>query len=80
MLDLLGIVFSSVIMFLVILRAIQMDSTQPWFRPPKTGVDSSGLRLTPNSPNGNGPNGNGPNGNGPNGNGRGRQNKRRTTS
>jgi len=39
MLDLFGILFSSVIMFLVILRAIQMDRTQPWFRPPKfTGV------------------------------------------
>jgi len=37
MLDLFGILFSSVIMFLVILRAIQMDRTQPWFRPPKSG-------------------------------------------
>jgi hypothetical protein len=49
LLDLFGIVVSSVIMFLVILRAIQMDSTQPWFRPPKSGTDSSGLRLRPNS-------------------------------
>jgi hypothetical protein len=48
MLDLFGIVFSSVIMFLVILRAIQMDRTQPWFRPPKTGADSSGLKLRRN--------------------------------
>jgi hypothetical protein len=47
MLDLLGILFSSVMMFLVILRAIQLDSTQPWFRPPKTGVDRSGLTLRP---------------------------------
>ena len=39
MLDLLGILFSSIMMFLVILRAIQLDSTQPWFRPPKTSVD-----------------------------------------
>ena len=46
MLDLLGIMFSSIIMFLVILRAIQMDSQQPWFRSPKAG-DSSGLRLRP---------------------------------
>jgi hypothetical protein len=45
MLDLLGILFSSIIMFLVILRAIQMDSLQPWFKPPKVGADSSGLRL-----------------------------------
>jgi hypothetical protein len=52
MLDLFGIVFSSVIMFLVILRAIQMDSLQPWFRPPKTGVDSSGLRLRPDDTSG----------------------------
>jgi len=50
MLDLFGILFSSSIMFLVILRAIQMDATQPWFRPPKTGVDSSGLRLRPDGP------------------------------
>jgi hypothetical protein len=47
MLDLLGIVFSSGIMFLVILRAIQLDSLQPWFKPPKLGTDSSGLRLRP---------------------------------
>jgi hypothetical protein len=45
MLDLVGIVFSSVIMFLVILRAIQLDATQPWFRPPRTGTDKSGLKL-----------------------------------
>jgi hypothetical protein len=45
MLDLLGIVFSSAMMFMVILRAIQMDNLLPWFRPPKTGVDRSGLRL-----------------------------------
>lgn len=50
MLDLLGILFSSVMMFLVILRAIQLDSTQPWFRPPKTGVDSTGLALRPADP------------------------------
>jgi hypothetical protein len=47
MLDLFGIVFSSGIMFLVILRAIQMDSLMPWFRPARTGSDSSGLRLRP---------------------------------
>jgi hypothetical protein len=47
MLDLLGIMFSSIIMFMVILRAIQMDNSQPWFKPPKTGADSSGLRLRP---------------------------------
>ena len=49
MLDLAGILFSSIMMFLVILRAIQMDSSQPWFRPPKTGTDNSGLRLHPDA-------------------------------
>jgi hypothetical protein len=48
MLDLLGILFSSGIMFLVVLRAIRMDRTEPWFRPPRQGVDSSGLKLRPN--------------------------------
>jgi hypothetical protein len=48
MLDLLGILFSSGIMFLVVLRAIRMDRTQPWFRAPKQGVDNSGLKLRPN--------------------------------
>ena len=45
MLDLLGILFSSIMMVLVILRAIQLDSTQPWFRPAKPSVDASGLTL-----------------------------------
>jgi hypothetical protein len=47
MLDLLGILFSSIMMVLVILRAIQLDNTQPWFRPAKTSVDASGLKLRP---------------------------------
>jgi hypothetical protein len=46
MLDFFGILFSSIIMFVVILRAVQLDSQQPWFVPPKSGPDSSGLRLT----------------------------------
>ena len=46
MLDLCGILFSSVIMFLVILRGIQMDRTQPWFRPPKPGGDGATPKLT----------------------------------
>ncbi len=49
MLDLLGIVFSSIMMFLVILRAIQLDSLELWYRPPKTGVDQSGLKLRPDN-------------------------------
>ncbi len=32
MLDLLGILFSSIIMMLVIVRAVQLDRTQPWFQ------------------------------------------------
>ena len=48
MLDLFGIVFSSVIMILVIFRAIQLDATTPWFRAPKT-TDASGLKLRPNA-------------------------------
>ena len=47
MLDLLGILFSSIMMFLVILRAIQMDNLQPWFKSPKAGPDDSGLKLRP---------------------------------
>jgi hypothetical protein len=50
MVDVLGIVFSSGIMFLVILRAVQMDALQSWFKPARTGTDSSGLRLRPQSP------------------------------
>jgi len=32
MLDLFGILFSSIIMMLVIGRAVQLDKTQPWFQ------------------------------------------------
>jgi hypothetical protein len=32
MLDLTGIMFSSVMMLIVILRALQLDRTQPWFQ------------------------------------------------
>ena len=32
MLDLAGIMFSSVMMLLVIIRAVQIDQTQPWFQ------------------------------------------------
>ena len=52
MLDLLGILFSSIIMFLVILRAIQLDNLQPWFKAPRTGVDDSGLKLKPDQTSG----------------------------
>jgi hypothetical protein len=32
MLDLTGIMFSSVMMLMVIVRALQLDRTQPWFQ------------------------------------------------
>jgi hypothetical protein len=32
MLDLTGIMFSSVMMLIVIIRALQLDSVQPWFQ------------------------------------------------
>jgi hypothetical protein len=32
MLDLLGIMFSSVMMLMVIIRAVQLDRSQPWFQ------------------------------------------------
>ena len=48
MFDLAEILFSSIVMFMVILRAVQLDATTPWFSPPKDGPDSSGLRLRPN--------------------------------
>ncbi len=32
MLDLTGIMFSSVMMLMVIVRAVRMDQTQPWFQ------------------------------------------------
>ncbi len=32
MLDLFGIVFSSTIMVLVVIRAVQLDREQPWFQ------------------------------------------------
>ena len=32
MLDLTGILFSSVMMLIVIVRAVQLDRTQPWFQ------------------------------------------------
>jgi hypothetical protein len=32
MLDLTGIMFSSVMMMMVIVRAVQLDRSQPWFQ------------------------------------------------
>jgi hypothetical protein len=38
MLDLTGIMFSSVLMLIVIVQAVRLDRIQPWFQPlkPKT--------------------------------------------
>ena len=47
MLDLLGILFSSTMMLLVIFRAVQLDARMPWYRLPKPTADNSGLRLRP---------------------------------
>jgi hypothetical protein len=44
MLDNFGVLFSTVIIFLVILRAIQLDRTQPWFRPAKPMPDRRTMR------------------------------------
>ena len=52
MLDTLGILISSIVLLLVIVRAIQLDAVQPWFRPPKSGIDRSGLKLRPEGPSG----------------------------
>ncbi len=48
MLDLTGILFSSIMMLLVIFRAVQLDVQMPWYRLPKVTTDNSGLRLRPN--------------------------------
>ena len=32
MLDLFGIMFSSVMMLMVVIRAVQLDRSQPWFQ------------------------------------------------
>jgi hypothetical protein len=42
MLDDLGILFSTGIMFLVIVRAVQLDSLLPWFAPSKSDTGGSG--------------------------------------
>jgi hypothetical protein len=39
MLDLTGILFSSVMMIMVIMRALQLDRSQPWFQKIKRHED-----------------------------------------
>ena len=44
MLDLTGIMVSSIMMLIVIIRAVQLDSRAPWFEtPPKPDGPKSGL-------------------------------------
>jgi len=40
MLDLAGILFSSIMMFIVIVRAVQLDRTKPWFEGVKAKVQT----------------------------------------
>jgi hypothetical protein len=42
MLDLVGITFSGVVMLVIILRAIQLDRTLPWFEPVKSRTNPPG--------------------------------------
>ena len=44
MLDLTGIMFSSIMMLIVIVRAVQMDTMQAWFEtPPNPDAKMTGL-------------------------------------
>ena len=45
MLDLAGIIVSSLMMLFVVFRAVQLDAVLPWFGGPKSESGSSGLRL-----------------------------------
>ncbi len=47
MFDLTGILFSSVMMLMVIVRAVQRDKIQPWFQPIKPKEDSPGKQARP---------------------------------
>lgn len=40
MLDLTGILFSSIMMLIVIVRAVRMDRSQPWFQTIKPKQDA----------------------------------------
>jgi hypothetical protein len=46
MLDLTGIVFSSVMMFIVIVRAMQLDRAHPWFQNVTRKETPAAARLT----------------------------------
>lgn len=47
MLDLTGILFSSVMMLIVVVRALQLDRAQPWFPAVrrKQAADAAGPRV-----------------------------------
>lgn len=47
MLDLAGILFSSVIMLMGIIRAVQLDRTQPWFQKVKRKDPGTSAANTP---------------------------------
>jgi hypothetical protein len=47
MLDLTGIIFSSVMMLMVIIRALQLDRTQPWFQTIGPREDPKAARHRP---------------------------------
>ncbi|MEA2727170.1 MAG: hypothetical protein QOF70_1645 [Acetobacteraceae bacterium] len=44
MLDLTGIMFSSIMMLIVIVRAVQLDGVQPWFQKVKRKEDPTPAR------------------------------------
>jgi hypothetical protein len=46
MLDLAGIMASSIMMLLVIVRAVQLDNIQPWFQRPKQMVETGKAKPT----------------------------------
>lgn len=46
MLDLAGILFSSVMMLMIIIRAVRLDSIQPWFQAVKR-ADTADVNTKP---------------------------------
>ena len=51
MLDLAGIVFSTIVMLIVIFRAVQLDQTLPWFeKPGAAGSDTPEAAAAPERP------------------------------
>jgi hypothetical protein len=45
MLDLTGILFSSIMMLLIIVRAVRLDSRQPWFQPIKVKARTAAAKT-----------------------------------